>query len=192
MHKEGKIMTDNDIKVEVNEELRQQAIDEYAAVKYVERENENRKSYVNACLIILAALGAVMLPVVVGPIINGNMRGAMTTFAVSMTFIIAVMLVVLVIILITKNYGKEADDKAMREDLEKITYGIEGGFLVRYYEGDKRRRRKFDLRKIYAVQKDGNIVTFDFKSEVIDLLDFYEPPMYDTLKEISKKNRKKK
>lgn len=185
-------MTDNDIKFAINEELRQQAIDEYAAMKSIERENQNRKSYVNACLIILAALCVVMLPVVAGLLIQGNISGAKISFAASVIFILAVMLIIVVIILITKNYGKENDDKTLREDLGKITYGIEGGFLVRYYEGDKRRKRKFDLRKIYAVQKDGNIVTFDFKSEVIDLLDFYEPPMYDTLKEISKKNRNKK
>ena len=51
-------------------------------------------------------------------------------------------------------------------------------------EGDKRKTKKYDLKKIYYPDKEGDIGTFEYKNETIEFIDFYEPSLYETLKEI--------
>ena len=78
---------------------------------------------------------------------------------------------------------------SLRKDFERTTYRIEDGYLIREYEGDMRKTRKYELKKISYPDKEGNIVTFEYKNETVEYIDFYEPSLYETLKKIKEESQ---
>ena len=105
-----------------------------------------------------------------------------SVFALSFTMIAVIMSIILVKFSSTNNVKNLKD--SLRKDFERTKYRIEDGYLIREYEGDKRKTRKYDLKKIYYPDKEGDIGTFEYKNETIEFIDFYEPSLYETLKEI--------
>ena len=106
----------------------------------------------------------------------------MLVFTVAILFITAVMGIILVSFSASNNNKNKIAD--LTKDMSRTTYRIEDGYLVREYRGDKRKTKKYNLSKIYYPDKEGDVVSFEYKRKTVELIDFYEPSMYETLKAI--------
>ena len=77
---------------------------------------------------------------------------------------------------------RAARDRAAREEeLRKTFYTVDDDSLIRWVEGDGRKTKKYHRDKIESISKYGFVVTFDYGNEEVELLDFYEPPIFDIL-----------
>lgn len=173
--------------IDLEQDEIQRAIDEYMETRYIEREQSvrrwNRRAYTIA-LGVFFGLFAVPAGVMM---MAGRFEDGLIIFSIITIFVLYGVGLTAFIVWITSRKVRKQEKLRQREDLEKMRYRIEDGFLYRERIGDKRRNRKFDLSKIFYVEKDGYVVSFDYKNETVELLDFYYPPIYDTLKELAGK-----
>ena len=108
-------------------------------------------------------------------------------FTVAILFITAVMGIILVSFSASNNNKNKIAD--LTKDMSRTTYRIEDGYLVREYRGDKRKTKKYDLSKIYYPDKEGDVVSFEYKRKTVEFIYFYEPSMYETLKAIKEQEK---
>ena len=162
---------------EINEKIRSDAIEEYIDKKAFSQTESQKRTFKKAYLFIIIIMCIIALTVVI----------LVTVFALSFTMIAVIMSIILVKFSSTNNVKNLKD--SLRKDFERTTYRIEDGYLIREYEGDKRKTRKYDLKKIYYPDKEGNIVTFEYKNETVEYIDFYEPSLYETLKKIKEESQ---
>ncbi len=73
--------------------------------------------------------------------------------------------------------------KRLKQDLENTSYIIEEEFLAKEYESDKRKNRKFYYDSMCNLFQDERILTADYGKETLTILDFYDPPIYEELKQ---------
>ena len=156
---------------EINEKIRSDAIEEYIDKKAFSQTESQKRTFKKAYLFIIIIMCIIALTVVI----------------LSFTMIAVIMSIILVKFSSTNNVKNLKD--SLRKDFERTTYRIEDGYLIREYEGDKRKTRKYDLKKIYYPDKEGNIGTFEYKNETVEYIDFYEPSLYETLKKIKEESQ---
>lgn len=182
------------IDFEINEELKSRAIAEYIEKTSASRDRAQKRVIAKAYKIIIAImlaaiLGGLLVPVMIMSY-SGHSKegdGIVLVFTLAVLFTTAVMTFILVSFSVSKNKKNMIAD--MTKDLNRTTYRIEDGYLIREYEGDKRKTKKYDLSKIYYPDKEGDVVNFEYKRNTVELIDFYEPSMYETLKAIKEQGQ---
>ena len=166
----------------INEELKETAIKEYLEVKeklinkYI---NDNVKL---AVLVMASIYGIVFAALAFKEYFSGRYVDGVEIFglgmAVSLVFLFPACL--LTWIILRKRASK--DLAGTEEELRKTSFTIEDDSLVRKVDGDGRRTKRYRLDQIGRVIKDGFVVTFQYGNEEVELLDFYEPSLFDRLK----------
>lgn len=182
------------IDFEINEELRSRAIAEYIEKTSASRDRAQKRVIAKAYKIIIiimlvAVLAGLLVPAMI-MLSTGRgieLNGFVLVFTLAILFITAVLTVILVNHSASNNMKNMIDD--MTKDLAMTTYRIEDGYLIREYKGDKRKTKKYDLSKIYYPDKEGDVVSFEYKRHTVELIDFYEPSMYETLKAIKEQGQ---
>ncbi len=180
-------MSDISFDIDLEQDEIRKAIDEYMETRYIDHQtasrNWNRRIY-GIAIGVFAGLFAFPAMILV---MSGRIEDGVIIFSFMTIIMLAVIGMTALIVWIASRRVKQDRERLVREDLEKMRYRIEDGFLLRERIGDKRRNRRFDLSKIFYVEKEGYVVSFDYKNETIELLDFYYPPLYDSLKELAGK-----
>ena len=179
------------IDFKINEDIRSSAIEEYIDKKSFSQTESQKRTFKKAYLFIIIIMCIIALTVVILVTSIGDNTFAIafaSVFALSFTMIAVIMSIILVKFSSTNNVKNLKN--SLRKDIERTTYRIADGYLIREYEGDKRKTKKYDLNKIYYPDKEGDIGTFEYKNETIEYIDFYEPSLYETLKEIKAESQK--
>ena len=191
----GEMDSRRKIDFEIDEELRARAIDEYVEKTTASRDNSAKRMFSKTYKIIIGIMFAAILVGLLIPVMIMSATGQgivasgfVLVFALAMLIITFVMVVILVSFSVSNNKKNQISD--LSKDVSRTTYRIEDGYLIREYEGDKRKTKKYDLNKIYYPDKEGDIGTFEYKNETIEYIDFYEPSLYETLKEIKEESQK--
>ena len=183
-------MDNTTIDFKINEDIRSSAIEEYIDKKSFSQTESQKRTFKKAYLFIIIIMCIIALTVVILVTSIGDNTFAIafaSVFALSFTMIAVIMSIILVKFSSTNNVKNL---NSLRKDFERTTYRIADGYLIREYEGDKRKTKKYDLNKIYYPDKEGDIGTFEYKNETIEYIDFYEPSLYETLKEIKAESQK--
>jgi len=166
----------------VNEDLRDIAIKEYLK-KSEERENKYINYNVKLAAFIMAVIYFIVFAVIAfRSYFSGRFADGVEIFgmgvAVSLVFLLPACL--LTWVLLKKRASKERD--GTEEELRKTFFTIEDGSLVKRIEGDGRRTKRYDLERIRNVSRNGFTVTFEYEETEVELLDFYEPSLLDSIK----------
>lgn len=165
----------------VNEKLKESAIKEY-----IERIEERDKKYINynvklAVLIMGLIYFAVFAAIALRNYFSGHFEDGVEIFGIGMAVAIAFLLPACLFTWALLRKKASTERNRTEEELRKTSYAIEDDSLVRKIEGDGRRTKRYKLEQIRCVSKDGFTVTFEYGNEEVELLDFYEPPLFDSI-----------
>ena len=167
----------------VNEELREIAIKRFLD-EYEERArrniNDNLKKAAMAMVIIY---GIVFAVIALKYYFSGRFEEGAESFGIGMMVSLAFLLPACLLVWIMLRVRASRDRDRTEEELRKTTYSIEGDSLIKRVKGDGRRTKGYKIEQISNVSKDGHIVTFDYGNAEVELLDFYEPSLFDSLKD---------
>lgn len=170
----------------VNEELKETAIKEYLE-ENEKRLNKSINSGVKMAVLIMAAIyGLVFAALAFKYYFAGRYEDGLETFGIGMAVSLIFLLPSCLFVWIVLRKRTSKDRARMEEDLRRVSCTIEDGNLVRMIEGDGRRTKRYKLGQVSNVAKEGHVVTFDYGSMGVELLDFYEPSLYDILKKGSR------
>lgn len=167
----------------VNEELKNIAIEEF-----IKEKNEKARRIINRSMkIAVLILGLIYIVVfeaiAVREYLSGHAEDGVEIFVMGIIGSAAMLLPSCLLIWLILKRRTARESAAAEEELQKISCAIEDGRLVRYIAGDGRRTKGYKLEKISNVSKDGYIVSFDYGNTGVELLDYYEPSLYDSLME---------
>ena len=165
----------------VNEELKDKAIKEYIEEckrKTYKSVNDNVKK---------ASLGTAALYVIIFALLaykdyfRGRFEDGVETFGIGIIVSLIFVLPSCLFTWIMLRRRAARDILNTEEELRKTTYVIEDDSLVKRVEGDGRRTKRYKLDQITNASKDGYIVTFEYGNAEVELLDFYDPPLFERL-----------
>jgi uncharacterized membrane protein YhdT len=172
------------ITFQINDELQDRAIEEYLNI-LEERRSEQLKKELRLAYVILSILFWVFFAFAAFmQMLSGGFKEGLWLFVVSTVIILVI--VGISVLIVKYMYARTArkEMEKLKVELNETTYRIEDGNLYRDIIGDKRRTRKMPLSKISCLEKEGNIIYFDYKSQSVEITDCFEPSLYDTLAEL--------
>ena len=166
----------------VNEQLKEAAIKEY--IEEIEaRDNRNINYNVKLAAFIMGFIYLIVFAVIAfWDYFSGHFADGVETFGIGMAVAIAFLLPACLFTWLLLRKRASTERAGVEEELRKTSYAIEDDSLVRKVEGDGRRTKRYKLDQIRYVSKDGFTVTFEYGNEEVELLDFYEPSLFDSLK----------
>lgn len=167
----------------VNEELRDIAIEEYLKEKKQKIERNINRSMKLTLLILAAVFGVVFELLAFKDIYLGRPEDGLEIFAIGIVETALLLLPSCLLVWLILKKRASAEIAAAEEELRKVSYAIEDGSLVRRVAGDGRRTKRYRLEKIRNVSKEGFTVTFDYGNTEVELLECYEPSLFDSLQE---------
>lgn len=172
----------------VNQELRDEAIKEYMAERVEESSkviNDNMKKVI---VILLIIFGAVFLLMAYKEVFVGRFADGMMTLGIGLALSVSLVLFASAIVWLVLRKTASNDAKMNEDQLRRIVCTIEDGKLKRKIVGAGR-PMIFHLDKIKGLSKEGYVVKFEYKNRDIELLDYYEPSLYESLKEFIKEEQ---
>ena len=144
----------------INQELRDEAIKEYMAERVEESSKVINGNMKKVIVILIIIFGAVFLFMAYKEVFVGRFADGMMILGIGLALSVSLVL-----------FGT-----------------IEDGKLKRKIVGAGR-PMIFHLDKIKGLSKEGYVVKFEYKNRDIELLDYYEPSLYESLKESIKEEQ---
>ena len=175
--------------MQINEELKEKLIEEYIKKKSAELKEADKKEYKITYGYLLGGFFLFFSILACIHIFKGELHAGIENWGyMTLAVLLIIILSVPAAKLIKSKDNKKKLD-TLREYCQKSSYHIdeENNLLVREYEGDKRRTKKYNISKIFGICEEDGIISFDYRVDTIEILDFYEPSLYSTLIDLKTK-----
>ncbi len=171
----------------INEELRELAVAEYMADYKKMISRNNRKVLILSLGILTVILAAVTVFIPSYKyILEGRYEDGVIEFSIGLIVIILLMVPPALIIWFVYRSNLKHAAKVYENKLRHTIWHISDGCLVNENENDEKAKETYRLEDITNLGKEDHIITFEHKGDEISILDFYDPPLYDTLKDLIK------
>lgn len=163
----------------IDQELRRTVIEEYAEQENKYAVRKDRKALTKACIIVFGLFYLMFFIASLKLYLTGQKEEALITLILAVSFQTVLIILCFIIIRGVASKNVKRMKQELIDDLYNTTYHFEDDYLVKIYESDHRKGRRFNIEQIRNVIRDGHIITADFKNETLVILDFYEPPLYE-------------
>lgn len=165
----------------VNEELKEIAIKQYLDEKEMWVLRDINRGIKLAVVMMGLIYGVIFAVLAIRSYLQGSMKDGMEIFGMGMVVSALFLFPSCLFVWIMLRKRAARDRAAREEELRKTFYTVDDDSLIRWVEGDGRKTKKYHRDKIESISKYGFVVTFDYGNEEVELLDFYEPPIFDIL-----------
>ena len=168
---------------EINEQLREELI-----AKSIEDEIEdNTKNGLISAKIVFGVLiigfGVLFSFMALPYFLRGRYHEGVEEWGIAMMVLLPIIVICIIIFAIVWKINKKEIQSDLPEKLRNMSCSIEDGTLV--VKGEKS-KRTYKLNQIRHLSKYDDLMTFDYRGDETEMYDWYEPSLYETLKQYLK------
>lgn len=168
----------------INKELREEVIKEYVAKKDSEHSKTINDNMKKAIVILALIFGAAFSIEAYLYVFVGRFSDATMTFGIGLIISSLLLLIASGIVWFALRKAASKGTRMNEDILRRTVCMIEDGNLIKkVVGGGGGRPRSFKLEKIRNLAKEDNVVSFEYENQEIELLDYYEPSLFERLKE---------